>query len=146
MIELPFMVFDEGGFPIVEHHESDVRAARALLRRSRWLIATPTTWCRDTYAVDGAGKTALVGHGVAHSWCALGAVYETGGCPPSPDIYDRPAALAVEALNEAVGELYGDQLWANVPSINDNLGHAAVMRVYARAEDILLEALEGERR
>lgn len=105
----------------------------AILVGAKTLIRDPQFHTRQAFARSRNWVPVVSASPLACSWCALGAltVAEQG-----ESIRDLSAAR--EALNEAAF-----RLGKNSPSIvNDELGHAAVMKMFDEAIEIAREAEE----
>ena len=93
------------------------------LRAACTRITNPSAWTRGSYARDADGKPAYASSKPPVCWCAYGALYAEGAEDECPEVrLLRRAALEVHA---------------SVPiDVNDDLGHAAVLRMYDRAIEL----------
>jgi hypothetical protein len=94
-----------------------------ILKAARALIADPARWQRqdfaDTWVCDPN----------ASKFCAIGAAYHVAGVRPTSDEQTQEIRVAHDTLYGAAHELYG----RGIIDVNDNIGHAAVMRCYDAA-------------
>jgi hypothetical protein len=102
--------------------------SREMLIEGRALIADRLQWTQGQYArtMDGSGVPARCDSAV--SFCATGALLRADapsrGYAPSVVYHE-----ADDALTQAGRELFG----VSAVAVNDDLGHAAVLRMYDRA-------------
>jgi hypothetical protein len=108
-----------------------------VLREARALIADPDRWCQGYEAVDANGVFIDSTAPQAVRWCALGAL---GRVANRRQLRSTEMLDVDEALDEA-SRLYGK----TVDHVNDEDGHAAVLRVYDAAIADVEAALERER-
>lgn len=94
--------------------------AHETLRRAKALIQDKSRWCQRDYAKTANGANVLSASPEAFSFCAMGAVYRVDG---------KTYTSADDALHSASWCLYG----APPSGVNDDLGHAAVMKMYSAA-------------
>lgn len=97
-----------------------------LLRRARARIADPAHWTTHIEATDAVGLGCKPDDPCAVRWCALRALVAEG---------------VHYSVQEAAWERLRDSSVTGSPaSVNDDLGHAAVLAMYDQA----IEALEAE--
>ena len=92
-----------------------------ILIAARDLIADPARWTRASFARNIEGKPVSAKSKTAVCWCAMGALKRV--CPPERFV------CTDGWLYRAGVELFDKQDVA----VNDELGHAAVMQMYAKA-------------
>lgn len=95
------------------------------LRIAKTRIADPDHWCQRSFARDASGEDVGWYSQYAVKWCAEGALRATVG--DAHEVSDLLTAAAREVLGKAVSDI------APVPTVNDQLGHDAVMEMYDRA-------------
>lgn len=108
---------------------STVKTAKDLLIAARALIEDPSRWTTHSYAKDRDGHSVAEFSGQACKWCAAGAL--------SRAIYDCEGKYEfdqTEASNGAWSAIHrASHLRFNhqsVITVNDQLGHEAVLQVY----------------
>lgn len=93
------------------------------LRTARELLSDPTKWTRGEYARDRYGDAVPSAHAEAVCWCAYGALDRAGA---------GQFGDAREYLRGAA-----DKLFDSFPAcVNDEQGHADVLRMYDRAIEL----------
>lgn len=97
------------------------------LKDARRLIANKDRWTTGAGARKADGSGTFPTDGSATCWCAIGALGTTV-------LEGHVWAQAFNTLNDASHVLYAQ----GAVEVNDELGHAAVMRAYDRAIDIAL--------
>lgn len=103
-----------------------MRTAKEILQASRARIADPAHWTQHAYARDAAGKQVGYISNIAVCWCAHGSLLAESW--KEVTIRNLRADLeASEALNEVARTLFDN---ASLAMVNDNIGHAAVLRIY----------------
>jgi hypothetical protein len=105
-----------------------------VLRAAKELIADESRWCQELSAKDIDGELAD-GSADAVAWCALGAIAQVTHVSLNWITGTKPA----QCLHDAAQELCG----RSVARANDELGHYAVMNIYARAIELAQEAEHG---
>lgn len=100
-----------------------------LLERSAKAIYNPGNWCRSDLAMDVKGRPCSPHVKRARRWDAIGALYKAAGVGPTET--DRHATLisALAHLDYAASLLHKK----TIVSVNDDLGHAAVLECYRAA-------------
>lgn len=103
------------------------------LQRARNLIADPKKWCQGglTRLIDGrlSHSRDSTRHGVA--FCAIGALVVTDTEHSVGHLLDQAALDLFPKLREADG-------LRPAAMVNDDLGHAAVLRMYDRAIELAM--------
>ena len=102
-----------------------------LLRNARDLIKDPVNWCQNEWAVNDKKEPVNPSHPEARQWCAMGAFDKVWleAClsdPVIPYIIRQNARIARD--NKAV-ELFGNE----ISTVNDNMGHDAILKVFDAA-------------
>lgn len=100
-----------------------------ILERAGRLLKDGTAWGVVPLAVTKAGKTCCPTSARATKWCAIGAVLKEGGAPARAVAEFPHTMKALAALDQAASL----EFRATSIRVNDELGHAAVMRMYRRA-------------
>jgi len=105
-----------------------------LLRAAQELIRDKSKWTRGAYGRDAAGESVddVDSITAAESFCALGAVHFVSG----DEVDEGPWFEALRRAAIIAGE-------SSVVSVNDVLGHDAVMKMFDRAIEIA-EAEESQ--
>lgn len=93
-------------------------------------IADPAHWTRRAYARDRWSRVVGWDDPRACRWCAVGAVGSVLGDRPTP---------GYPALQAATTQLFGTR---SVNEINDEIGHAAIERIYALAVAYAADGVE----
>lgn len=105
-----------------------MREARDLLASARDLIEDPDHFCREWYAVDEAGRYCASTDAGAVAWCAYGAIEHF------QDHFDHgPRSVACRALESAAERMTDEKSIVAVVSVNDRLGHSAVLEMFETA-------------
>jgi hypothetical protein len=109
--------------------QEDTPNAVTVARDARALIVHPDRWTTGSYARTAIGTKCAPDDPLATRWCALGASYLAleGADPEVSDAVES-------ALRRAVRELWGD---GRPAAVNDEQGHAAVLKMYDRAIELL---------
>lgn len=109
--------------------------AADILKAAKARIADPANWVQTNYAVNAEGVSVGEADPEACKFCAKGAMYAALWASFSPDALlpeeSRQAFMIGSALlNDAALQNYHRM---SIISVNDDLGHDAVMRCYDAA-------------
>ena len=96
-----------------------------ILKEARRKIYRKKNWTTFAYAKDKNGEIINSTDPCAVCWCAIGAIHSA---VPDNQAYDLE--FIRDYLYKAAYILYNDR---SVTTVNDKLGHAAVLKVYAAA-------------
>jgi len=99
---------------------------KQVLINARALIADPAHWTRRTLACTAAGQPVAWYDHSATKWCATGAIYRG-----AYDLVGDPNEAA--RIGHLVVKSVSPRRWLPVTSINDVLGHAAVLAAFDKA-------------
>jgi hypothetical protein len=102
-----------------------------VLIKARSLIKDQNNWTQNAFARDDKGRRFNSIDKNAVSFCAIGACYKVS----DPDVADK----ATMKLHKSAMTMFSQ----SVELVNDDLGHAEIMKVFDRA--IVLEILETVR-
>lgn len=97
------------------------------LKAARELISDPRRWTQGCYARDELGNKTLCDASDACQWCALGSL-----------LHYRADISTFRLLSQAAHNIHD----AKADSVNDRLGHAAVLKMFDAA--IALAEKEGD--
>lgn len=108
-----------------------------ILKEAYELIKDPARWAQTFDAKNAEGRAVDALDPEAIAWCAVGAMDKAMGvCETLPDVDGW------SALNKAARELFGDRLLVqgcaeplvtSPATVNDYLGHDAVLQMYGTA-------------
>lgn len=98
-----------------------------VLIEAKALISNPKNWTTNYFAKDDEGFDCDPSKKAACQWCAMGAVYHIVGKFSYLEAKEEWKLLAA-----ASDSLYR----STVVAVNDNLGHAPIMRVYDKAIEL----------
>lgn len=98
------------------------------LRRAKALIEDPKHWCQGASARDSEGNRVWEQSSEAVQWCAEGVLCHLD---LARDFQSPEWDVLILASTEILGKITA------VPyEVNDDIGHAAVMRMYDRAIEL----------
>jgi hypothetical protein len=92
-----------------------------ILQAAYKLIRVKSRWCQGGYARNKKGEKVVETSPKASQWCAVGACWK---CKKKDDL--ESLHRAVRALNEATNA-------CSPTAVNDEHGHAAVLRMFRKA-------------
>ena len=99
---------------------------KQVLINARALVADPAHWTRRTFARTADGHAIAWYDHSATKWCATGAIYRAAyDLVGDPNEAVRIGHLVVKSVSPG--------RWLPVASINDVLGHAAVLAAFDKA-------------
>ena len=96
-----------------------------ILEKAKAIIEDPKNWCQHVFASDLEGKEVLELEDTAYRWCAVGAFIRANGSYT----YSCDSEVEFECLDSAAGKIISYYV-SKITYVNDNLGHAAVMKMY----------------
>src|SRR4051794_6712739 len=102
----------------MERKQLRVSTVVEVLKQARGLIEDPRNWVQGNFAVAEGDAPVPPSHWAASRWCALGAIKKFAD--------SELRIIASARIQQSAQDLYGE----HIEQVNDDLGHAEVMRVF----------------
>jgi hypothetical protein len=107
------------------------RGAAEILRAARERITPKGRWTTDAYARRAGDEAADPLGKCAVRWCAIGALVREEGVAGL--WVERPGNVGADFLRDAAREIFG---LSSPTTVNDEIGHDAVLQMYDRAIEL----------